>query len=71
MNAKEQPCGTEENGRKMAQYLTKREHFAAMAMQGWRANPVVDKNIPSEAIAEWSLEDADALLAALDKEGAK
>lgn len=50
--------------------LTRREQFAMAAMQGWRANSAATQNghlLSSEMIAEWSREDADALISALDK----
>ena len=58
--------------------LTKREHFAAMAMQGLLSNPggVVQANSMSgtnwcncdaDDMAQWSVSCADALLAELDK----
>jgi hypothetical protein len=47
--------------------LTKREYFAAMAMQGMCANPDYTRNSPS-VIAEWSVKQADALIEALNKE---
>jgi hypothetical protein len=45
--------------------LTKREYFAALAMQGLSANPIYGKEVCSK-IATWSVEQADALLAALE-----
>ncbi len=58
--------------------LTKREHFAAMAMQGILSNAggVIQGNNLSgtgwcnssaKGLAEWSIECADALLAELEK----
>ena len=44
--------------------LTKRELFAAMAMQGMTNN----NNITVEIVAAWSVQYADALLAELAKE---
>lgn len=44
--------------------LTKREHFASMAMQGYRAS-CPDKS--AEFIAHESVVDADALIAELNK----
>ena len=44
--------------------LTKREYFAAMAMQGMANN----NNITVEIVAAWSVQYADALLAELAKE---
>lgn len=43
--------------------LTKREYFAAMAMQGILAK----LNAPNEKIAEWSIGQADELLKQLSK----
>lgn len=45
--------------------LTKREHFAAMAMQGILANAVI---IDKEVISNMALQMADALLTELSKE---
>ena len=47
--------------------LTKRELFAAMAMQGHCANPEMSETI-ARSIAIMSVEQADALLAELAKE---
>ena len=44
--------------------LTKRELFAALAMQGMTSN----NSIPVELVAAWSVQYADALLAELAKE---
>ena len=44
--------------------LTKREHFAAMAMQGMLAN---DATAPITHLTEWSVEAADELTKALNK----
>lgn len=49
--------------------LTKRELFAAMAMQGYCSHPV-PYGVSRDDIANWSTELADALLAALSQEGA-
>tara|TARA_R110000744_G_scaffold96944_1_gene187322 strand:- start:260 stop:499 length:240 start_codon:yes stop_codon:yes gene_type:complete len=49
----------------MATGLTKREHFAGLAMQGLLANG--SGIIPRNQIARLSTECADALLGALDK----
>ncbi len=46
--------------------LTKREYFAAMAMQGMTSN----NSITVETVAAWAVQYADALLAELGKEGA-
>ena len=45
--------------------LTKREYFAAMAMQGMTSN----NSITVETVAAWAVQYADALLAELGKEG--
>ena len=45
--------------------LTKREHFAAMAMQGLLACPLVTGN--NEQIAKYARAAADALIAELNK----
>ena len=44
------------------QGLTKREYFAALAMQG-----LVDRHINYEVVAEYAVEYADALLKELDR----
>lgn len=46
--------------------LTKREYFAAMAMQGFCSNTEVG-NMESKRIAEFAVDQADALLAELAK----
>jgi hypothetical protein len=46
--------------------LTKREYFAAMAMQGISANGISNGKL-FETIAEWSVKQADALIEALNK----
>jgi len=46
--------------------LTKREYFAAMAMQGISANEVFASR-SSGAIAQWSVKQADALIEQLNK----
>ncbi len=45
--------------------LTKREHFAAMAMQGIRSNPSLMLDAKTAAIQ--AVNDADALITALNK----
>jgi len=45
--------------------LSKREWFAGLAMLGWRTDSI---EWEAKDIAKWSVEDADALLAALAKE---
>ena len=47
--------------------LTKREHFAAMAMQGYCAHKQIGGE-HHDSIAEYSVQTADALLDALEKE---
>jgi hypothetical protein len=47
--------------------LTKREYFAAMALQGMCANSSLTKIWTHENIAEWSVQQADALIEALNK----
>ena len=47
--------------------LTKREYFAAMAMQGISANASLTST-SFEKIAEWSVKQADALIEELNKE---
>lgn len=48
--------------------LTKREYFAAMAMQGLVANLTIGRNEYVELIAGTSVKYADALLAELSKD---
>jgi hypothetical protein len=43
--------------------MTKREYFAAMAMQGMTSN----NNITVEAVAAWAVKYADALLMEMEK----
>ena len=47
--------------------LTKREHFAAMAMQGMCANSSLIQIWTYQNIAEWSVQQADSLIEALNK----
>ena len=47
--------------------LTKREYFAALAMQGYMANKYTPHQNP-EYIADYAVECAEALLAELEKE---
>lgn len=48
--------------------LTIREHFAALAMQGYLASPALcDQSTPWTAVAKWSVEMADCLIAELAK----
>jgi hypothetical protein len=46
--------------------LTKREYFAAMAMQGYLVNNA-KTGIKDDEISRWSVEAADALIAELNK----
>lgn len=48
--------------------LTKREYFAAMAMQGYIASYTGDEAVPTGYAAEMSVKYADALIAALNKQ---
>ena len=48
--------------------LTKREHFAAMAMQGILANQRLQMDKTAEGVAICAINHADALLSALDNE---
>jgi hypothetical protein len=50
--------------------LTKREHFAAMAMQGQLSNPAILERHGLEAkdVAKTAVDFADALIAALNKQ---
>lgn len=50
--------------------LTKREYFAAMAMQGLCANSIPGGHHHPEARAKEAVQNADALLAELEKAGA-
>ena len=57
-------------GEKSASNLTKREYFAAMAMQGWLASFAPDAQISPEGkiqVAELAVQLSDALLAELEK----
>ncbi len=47
--------------------LTKREYFAAMAMQGICANSSLAERSSYNSFAEWSVQQADALIEALNK----
>lgn len=48
--------------------LTKREYFAGLAMQGYCGGEYTGQSgMPTESIAEWSVEMADALLIQLRK----
>ena len=51
----------------MATGLTKREHFAGLAMQGLLANSANGYYVDAKSMARLSTECADALLGALDK----
>jgi len=46
--------------------LTKREYFAAMAMQGICANSSLAERSSYNSFAEWSVQQADALIEALN-----
>lgn len=49
--------------------LTKREHFAGLAMQGYCGGEyTAQRGMPVENIAKWAVQMADELLAELDKE---
>lgn len=52
----------------MAAIVKKRDQFAAMAMQGLLAAPDL-KNAAPEAVAVYSIQYADALIAALENSG--
>lgn len=47
--------------------LTKREYFAAMAMQGILSNPDEAMRIPEAKMCSWATSTADALIDALNK----
>jgi|MudIll2142460700_1097286.scaffolds.fasta_scaffold1514685_1 hypothetical protein len=49
------------------QGLTKREYYAAMAMQGVCANSIITERASHKTMAEWSVKQADALIEALNK----
>lgn len=61
-------------GQRMRGGLSKREYFAAMAMQGMLANPEINKRARKNGVyspreyARWAVDSADALLAELEKE---
>lgn len=57
-----------ELGTLLADSMTIRELFAAMAMQGMLADSRVDHTAPPEEVAESAVSFADCLLAALAKE---
>jgi len=55
-----------DSGRVINKGLTKREYFAAMAMQGYAANTAfAEQNFQS--VAEWSVNLSDRLIEALNK----
>ncbi len=58
--------GARANGKEPAELFTKRERFAAMAMQGYLANPELHSN-PNGGVANASVQAADALLLALEE----
>jgi hypothetical protein len=66
MNNADMPAVPVQDARRYYPGLTKREAFAMAAMQGLLANP---ETTPASAqeIAEWSVYQADALLAELAK----
>lgn len=48
--------------------LTKREHFAGLAMQGYiSADYTANSGMPFESMALWSVQMADALIAELNR----
>lgn len=47
--------------------LTKREYFAAVALQGLVAGYSTKEGVVAEAAAQWAVELADALIKQLDK----
>ena len=49
--------------------LTKRQYYAAMAMQGRLASGTAESNRHSGKLAEWSFFDADAMIAFEEKDG--
>ena len=51
----------------VADGLTKREHFAAMAMQGFISDEAWSRKVGMAKLATLSVEAADALLAELEK----
>ena len=51
----------------IAKGLTKREYFAAMAMQGLCSNSKAYENLTDERLAEIALINADALINALNE----
>ena len=57
-----------ETNAKVHRGLTKREYFAAMAMQGYCANPDAYKEFLQEEIAEMSVDMSDKLLKKLSNE---
>jgi hypothetical protein len=57
-----------QKGRRFSIGLTKREHFAAMAMQGIiGSGNLVGQDVNKAKVAQHAIEYADALLAELDK----
>lgn len=62
------PITIEDNGNASVTHLglTKREYFAAMAMQGYVVNRLAQCDIGRKRIAEWSVKMADELLKALE-----
>ena len=54
-------------GQRMRGGLSKREYFAAMAMQGMLASGISERNSGPVSLAMSAVEQADALLAELEK----
>lgn len=55
-----------EEAREVERLKLLREHYAGLAMQGFCANPAFETR-QAEQLVEWSVEQADALIAALNK----
>lgn len=51
----------------ISQGMTLRQHYAGLAMQGLLSCPADGVTMKAERIATWAVEQADALLAELDK----
>lgn len=47
--------------------LTRRELFAAMAMQAYLSNPSMTEKTPDKTLASWARHSADALITELEK----
>jgi hypothetical protein len=65
MNNADSPAAPAQNASRYYPGLTKREAFAMAAMQGILAHP--DSSGSAQEIAEWSVYQADALLAEIAK----